>query len=97
MVYSDEGVNGMSQTFHDLYRNQLIRDPWKTDERPILINNWEATYFDFNEEKLVNIAESAQELGIELFVLDDGWFGKRNDDTSSLGDWFVDEEKFRKD
>ena len=93
MVYSDEGLNGMSQTFHDLYRNQLIRDPWKTDERPILINNWEATYFDFNEEKLVNIAESAKELGIELFVLDDGWFGKRNDDTSSLGDWFVNEEK----
>lgn len=93
MVYSDEGLNGMSQTLHDLYRNQLIRDPWKTDERPILINNWEATYFDFNEEKLVNIAESAKELGIELFVLDDGWFGKRNDDTSSLGDWFENEEK----
>ncbi|WP_010677656.1 alpha-galactosidase [Bacillus timonensis] len=93
MVYSHEGLNGMSQTFHDLYRNQLIRDPWKTNDRPILINNWEATYFDFNEEMLVNIAESAKELGIELFVLDDGWFGKRNDDTSSLGDWFENEVK----
>ncbi|WP_449537743.1 alpha-galactosidase [Ferdinandcohnia sp. Marseille-Q9671] len=93
MVFSDEGLNGMSQTFHDLYRNQLIRDPWKTEERPILLNNWEATYFDFNEDKLIQIAESAKELGIELFVLDDGWFGKRNDDTSSLGDWFENEEK----
>lgn len=93
MVYSDHGLNGMSQAFHGLYRNQLIRDPWKTEERPILINNWEATYFDFNEEKLVNIAKSATELGIELFVLDDGWFGKRNDDTSSLGDWFENKEK----
>ncbi|WP_077617052.1 alpha-galactosidase [Bacillus sinesaloumensis] len=93
MVYSENGLNGMSQTFHNLYKNQLIRDPWKTEDRPILINNWEATYFDFNEEKLVNIAKSASELGIELFVLDDGWFGKRNDDTSSLGDWFENEEK----
>ncbi|MCH1625037.1 alpha-galactosidase [Ferdinandcohnia quinoae] len=93
MVYSNKGLNGMSQAYHELYRNQLIRDPWKTNERPILINNWEATYFDFDEEKLVNIAESAQELGIELFVLDDGWFGKRNDDTSSLGDWFENETK----
>jgi alpha-galactosidase len=93
MVYSNEGLNGMSQAYHNLYRQHLIRDPWKIEERPILINNWEATYFDFNEEKLVKIAESAKELGIELFVLDDGWFGKRNDDTSSLGDWFEDEEK----
>ncbi|MFC0272865.1 alpha-galactosidase [Metabacillus herbersteinensis] len=93
MVYSNEGLNGMSQAYHELYRHHLIRDPWKKEDRPILINNWEATYFDFNEEKLVNIAKSAKELGIELFVLDDGWFGKRNDDTSSLGDWFEDEEK----
>lgn len=93
MVYSDQGLNGMSQSFHTLYRDHLIPSRWKKEERPILINNWEATYFDFNEEKLVNIAESARELGIELFVLDDGWFGKRNNDTSSLGDWQVDENK----
>ncbi|MCC3355319.1 alpha-galactosidase [Bacillus sp. REN16] len=93
MVYSENGLNGMSQTYHDLYRNQLISEPWKKEERPILINNWEATYFDFNEEKLADIAKSASGLGIELFVLDDGWFGKRNDDTSSLGDWFEDKEK----
>ncbi|MEH7094914.1 alpha-galactosidase [Neobacillus vireti] len=93
MVYSDQGLNGMSQAFHTLYRQHLIPNKWKTEDRPILINNWEATYFDFNEEKLVNIAKSASQLGIELFVLDDGWFGKRNDDTSSLGDWHVDYDK----
>ena len=93
MVYSDQGLNGMSQSFHRLYRDNLIPEQWKREERPILINNWEATYFDFNEEKLVNIAKSANELGIEMLVLDDGWFGKRNDDTSSLGDWHVDLNK----
>jgi alpha-galactosidase len=93
MVYSDSGLNGMSQAFHDLYRKHLIPAQWRTQERPILINNWEATYFDFNEEKLVNIAKSAADLGIELFVLDDGWFGRRNDDTTSLGDWETDESK----
>ncbi|MEY2192126.1 alpha-galactosidase [Neobacillus sp. BF23-41] len=93
MVYSDQGLNGMSQAFHSLYREHLIQAQWKQAVRPILINNWEATYFDFNEEKLVNIAKSASELGIELLVLDDGWFGKRNDDTSSLGDWHVDLDK----
>ncbi|WP_042357211.1 alpha-galactosidase [Bacillus rubiinfantis] len=93
MVYSDKGLNGMSQTFHQLYHHHLIPKQWRTVERPILINNWEATYFDFNEDKLVNIAKSASELGIELFVLDDGWFGNRNDDTSSLGDWHVDLNK----
>jgi alpha-galactosidase len=93
MVYSDKGLNGMSQAFHSLYREHLIQGQWKKAVRPILINNWEATYFDFNEEKLVNIAKSASKLGIELLVLDDGWFGKRNDDTSSLGDWHVDLNK----
>ncbi|ALC89422.1 alpha-galactosidase [Bacillus sp. FJAT-18017] len=93
MVYSAEGLNGMSQAFHELYRSHLIPSKWRTETRPILINNWEATYFDFDEEKLVNIATSARELGIELFVLDDGWFGKRNDDTTSLGDWHVDVNK----
>ncbi|MEH7480613.1 alpha-galactosidase [Neobacillus drentensis] len=93
MVYSDQGLNGMSQAFHSLYREHLVQAQWKKAVRPILINNWEATYFDFTEEKLVNIAKSASELGIELLVLDDGWFGKRNDDTSSLGDWHVDLDK----
>ncbi|XQY92552.1 alpha-galactosidase [Metabacillus sp. HB246100] len=93
MVYTEDGMNGLSQAYHNLYREHLLRDPWKTEDRPILINNWEATYFDFDEEKLLPIAKSAKELGIELFVLDDGWFGKRNDDTSSLGDWFENEKK----
>lgn len=93
IVYSQQGLNGMSQSFHHLFCQHLIRGPYQHQPRPILINNWEGTYFDFNEEKLLNMAEKARELGIELFVLDDGWFGKRNDDTSSLGDWYVNKEK----
>ncbi|MED4905952.1 alpha-galactosidase [Parageobacillus thermoglucosidasius] len=93
MVYSDKGLNGMSQTFHQLYRTRLARGVYRERERPILINNWEATYFDFNEEKILHIAKTAAELGIELFVLDDGWFGKRDNDRSSLGDWFVNKQK----
>lgn len=93
MVYSDLGIGDMSRTFHELYRTRLIRGTYRDKERPILVNNWEATYFDFNEEKILEIAQAGHDLGIELFVLDDGWFGKRNDDTSSLGDWFVDQEK----
>ena len=93
MVYSEHGLNGMSQTYHDLYRNRLVRGKWRDRERPVLINNWEGTYFDFDEEKIVSMAQQAKELGVELFVLDDGWFGERNDDTTSLGDWFVDEKK----
>lgn len=93
MVYSSNGLAEMSQTFHKLYQSRLARGKWRDLERPILINNWEATYFDFNEEKLLEIASVAKDLGIELFVLDDGWFGKRNDDTTSLGDWFVNLEK----
>lgn len=93
MVYSDCGLNGMSQTFHQLYRTRLARGSFRDKERPILINNWEATYFHFNEEKILQIAEEAKELGIELFVLDDGWFGKRNNDKSSLGDWIVNKDK----
>lgn len=93
MVYSDTGLNGMSQTFHELYRTRLVRGVWREKERPVLINNWEATYFDFNEEKILEIAHNASKLGIELFVLDDGWFGKRDDDTSSLGNWAEDKTK----
>ncbi|QKE72760.1 alpha-galactosidase [Arthrobacter citreus] len=94
MVYSENGLSGMSQTYHDLYRNHLIRGKWKNADRPILINNWEATYFNFNEEILLNLAKDAKELGIELFVLDDGWFGKRNNASTSLGDWYPNFAKF---
>ncbi|UOQ50139.1 alpha-galactosidase [Gracilibacillus caseinilyticus] len=93
MVYSDQGLNGMSQQFHDLYQNRLVRGKWRNQTRPVLTNNWEGTYFDFNEEKIVEMAKQSKELGVELFVLDDGWFGKRDDDSTSLGDWFVDERK----
>ena len=89
MVYSQNGLNGMSQAYHELYRTRLCRGYWRDRVRPILVNNWEATYFDFNEDKIVSIAKDAKELGIELFVLDDGWFGNREDDTVGLGDWYV--------
>lgn len=93
LVYSDEGLGKMSRTYHDLYRTRLCRGEYRDKVRPILINNWEATYFDFDEDKLLNICENASKLGLELFVLDDGWFGKRNGDTSSLGDWYVNTDK----
>ncbi len=93
MVYSDSGLGKMSRTFHDLYRNNLIRGEYRDKRRPILINNWEATYFNFNTEKLIQIAEQASKLGIEMLVMDDGWFGHRDSDNSSLGDWFVYEKK----
>ncbi|MCI8553937.1 MAG: alpha-galactosidase [Clostridiales bacterium] len=87
MVYSDEGLNGMSRQFHTLYRSRLARGYWRERERPVLINNWEATEFDYVEEDLIRFAQKARECGIELFVLDDGWFGSRNNDRSGLGDW----------
>ncbi len=93
MVYSDRGLNGLSQIYHTLYRTRLARGAWRDRERPVLINNWEATYFNFNEQKILSLARAAQELGIELFVLDDGWFGQRDDDHTSLGDWVVDSRK----
>ena len=93
MVHSDEGIGKMSRTFHDLYRNNLIRGEYKDKRRPILINNWEATYFNFNTQKLIDIAKEASKLGIEMLVMDDGWFGHRDSDNSSLGDWFVYESK----
>ena len=93
MTYSAKGLDTMTHNLHDLYRNHLIRSPYKDKKRPILINNWEATYFDFNTEKLIAIAKEAHNCGIEMLVMDDGWFGKRNDDNTSLGDWFVNEEK----
>ena len=93
LTFSAEGLGKMTRNFHDFYRNHLIRSKYRNQKRPILINNWEATYFDFNEEKILKIAEQAQKLGIEMLVLDDGWFGKREDDNSGLGDWFVNEKK----
>lgn len=87
MVYSDEGLSGMSRIFHRLYQKRLARGYWRDRVRPILINNWEATYMDFDEEKLLKIAKKASECGVELFVLDDGWFGKRVSDHAGLGDW----------
>lgn len=93
LVYSCEGFGKMTRTFHDLYRNHLIRGRYKDKKRPILINNWEATYFKFHTEKLLEIAKEAAGLGIEMLVMDDGWFGHREDDNTSLGDWEVNEEK----
>ena len=92
LVYSDEGLNGMSQIYHRLYRERLARGEWRDRPRPILINNWEATYFDLNEEKLLHIAKKAKECGVELFVLDDGWFGARRNDYAGLGDWYAAKE-----
>lgn len=93
LVVSQSGFNGMSQIFHDFYKEHLIRSSWKNKKRPVLLNSWEAMYFDFNQEKILEVAEEASKLGIELFVLDDGWFGKRNSDTGSLGNWTENKEK----
>ena len=93
LVFSDTGLNGMSQQYHTLYRTRLARGAWRDCSRPVLINNWEGTYFDFNEKRLLAIAEKAKEIGVELFVLDDGWFGRRDSDNCSLGDWVVDRRK----
>ena len=93
MVYSYKGLNGMSRTFHDIYRTRLARGKYRDCPRPILLNNWEATYFKFDAPKLVQLAREGKALGMELFVLDDGWFGKRNNAKSSLGDWYVNEKK----
>ena len=93
MCYSENGKAGLSRELNDVYRTNLCRSKWADKDRPILINNWEATYFDFDEDKLLSIAKRAKEAGVELFVLDDGWFGTRNDDFSGLGDWTVNYDK----
>jgi alpha-galactosidase len=93
LAWTDAGLGDLSESYHRLYRERLARGTWRDRPRPILVNNWEATYFDFDEGRLLEIAASAKELGIELVVLDDGWFGRRDDDTTSLGDWFVDRRK----
>ncbi|MCS2155333.1 alpha-galactosidase [Scandinavium goeteborgense] len=94
LAWSDSGLNGLSHALHTLYRDNLVRGEHRHKVRPVLANNWESTYFDFNEEKLLRFADNAKALGAELLMLDDGWFGERNDDTSSLGDWFVNRQKF---
>lgn len=96
-VYSDKGVGGMSRSFHDLYRNHLSRSKFTHETRPILLNSWEGLLFDYNETSLVKLAGEAEELGIQLFVNDDGWFGveyPRNNDSLGLGDWTPNPEKF---
>lgn len=95
LVYSNEGIGGMSRALHRFYRDHLINPRWARSPRPVLINNWEATYFAFDDDKLVSIAKDAAELGLDMLVMDDGWFGKRNDDRSSLGDWNPNEEKLK--
>ena len=93
MVYTNGGLGEMSRIYHRLYLNNLIRGKWKNEKRPLLINSWEAAYFDFDTEKLVSFAEHAKEAGMDMLVMDDGWFGVRNSDNCSLGDWYVNEEK----
>ena len=93
LTYSDQGLNGMSQNFHDLVLNHIIPERFREIEKPVLINNWEATYFDFDEEKLLDIASKSKEIGIEMFVLDDGWFSTRDSDRKGLGDWRVNMDK----
>lgn len=92
---SGNGFGELSHRFHHVIRNHVCRGKYKLSERPVLINNWEATYFDFDDTKIEEIAKQAAELGIDMMVLDDGWFGKRDSDVSGLGDWFVNEEKLQ--
>ncbi|MBU0929379.1 MAG: alpha-galactosidase [Spirochaetes bacterium] len=93
IVHSRDGLGALSDAYHRLYRGRLARGPWRDRPRPVLVNNWEGTYFDFTEEKILAMADAARDLGVELFVLDDGWFGERDDDTSSLGDWVENRRK----
>jgi alpha-galactosidase len=93
LVYSEAGLGALSDAFHGLYRDRLARGVWRDTPRPIVLNNWEATYFDFDEPRLLELAAAAQKLGIEMFVLDDGWFGRRDSDVSSLGDWTANLDK----
>ena len=93
MTYGYAGFNSMSHNMHDFVNNHIVRSKWKNRVRPILLNSWEAAYFNINEKKLLRLAKAGKEAGVELFVMDDGWFGERNDDTSSLGDWIPNEKK----
>ena len=93
MTWSNAGVGGMAANFHDFVNAHIIPRCWQGKERPIVLNNWEATMFDFTKGKILTMAKRAAELGVELFVLDDGWFGSRSSDTAGLGDWTVNEKK----
>ncbi|MCR5452953.1 MAG: alpha-galactosidase [Lachnospiraceae bacterium] len=93
MSYSGHGISGLSDNYHRVIVENIIRGKWKNKKCPVLINNWEATYFDFNGEKIEKIAEESAQMGVELFVLDDGWFGKRDNDNCALGDWYPNEKK----
>lgn len=95
MVYSKNGLNGMSQIFHQFINQHIVRGRYQSKPRPVLINNWEATYFDFDDEKIKQIIDAAADLGVELFVLDDGWFGQRSNDRQALGDWIENKEKLK--
>ena len=87
MTFSHQGFNAMSRQMHAFVREHIVRGEWKRKPRPVLLNSWEAAYFDIDEKKLLNLAKAGKSVGIELFVMDDGWFGQRTDDTRSLGDW----------
>ena len=93
LSYSREGLNGLSRNYHRIIREEVIHPRWRNAERPVLLNSWEASYFDFDAESLLNLADEARALDMDMLVLDDGWFGKRNDDTSGLGDWTANERK----
>lgn len=93
LSYSANGFSALSWNLHRLIRSHICRSAYRDTKRPVLINNWEATYFDFTGEKIIEIAKHAAELGVEMLVLDDGWFGKRDDDLAGLGDWTVNEKK----
>jgi len=95
LSYSSSGFEKLSHNFHQIIRHNVCRGKYQLIERPVLINNWEATYFEFDEEKLFGIAEQAKKLGVDMLVMDDGWFGKRNNDESGLGDWVVNEDKLK--
>ena len=95
MTYSHEGFSELSHRYHSCIRNHVCRGKYVNAARPVLINSWEAAYFDFTGDTIVGLAKEAADLGIDMVVMDDGWFGKRNDDNSSLGDWYVNEENTR--
>ncbi|TAL09551.1 MAG: alpha-galactosidase, partial [Chloroflexota bacterium] len=92
-AWTDAGIGALSDALHSLYRERLARGVWRDRLRPVLLNSWEGVYYDFDHERLIEMARAAADLGVELFVLDDGWFGARDDDTTSLGDWVVDRRK----
>lgn len=96
-AFTKSGLGRLSRIYHTVYRENLMRGPYVKNPRPILVNNWEATYFDFTKEKLLEIADKAAYIGLDMMVLDDGWFGKRDDDYSGLGDWTVNEKKLSGD